>query len=238
MRDIISTFLEAGTFRMFVSAIQAAELVDTLRSAGPFTVFAPDEVAFAKIPKEELDGFLTNTPQLKAILMYHVVAGKYTINEISKMKTLKTIQGQEIKIDAHKWHLHVNPKINDALITNYNLEANNGIIHVIDKVLMPNMELTCPVCGMGFMTMDALTAHTKMGHVAEKVSEPMTPAKAVPAAEITNESMSGMSSQETPMRGLEPNRIKCPDCGKTFTSHSEMQRHRDTTHHETKGHDE
>ena len=76
--------------------------------------------------------------------MYHIVAGKHTINEISKMKTVKTIQGQEVKIDAHKWHLHVNPKINDALITNYNLEADNGIIHVIDKVLMPNMELTCP----------------------------------------------------------------------------------------------
>ena len=238
MQDIMSIFLEAGTFRMFVSAIQATELVDTLRSVGPFTVFAPDEVAFAKIPKDELDSFLTNTPQLKAILTYHIVAGKYTINEISKMKTLKTIQGQEVKIDAHKWHLHVNPKINDALITNYNLEADNGIIHVIDKVLMPNMELTCPVCGMGFMSMEALNAHTKMGHVAETVSEPTLPAETMPAVEIANESMSGMSSQETPLRGLEPDRIKCPDCGKTFTSHSEMQRHRDTMHHETKGHDE
>ena len=237
MTDILSIFLEAGTFRMFVSAIQAAELVDTLRSVGPFTVFAPDEVAFAKVPKGELDSFLKDSPKLKAVLMYHIVAGKYTINEISKMKTVKTIQGQEVKIDAHKWHLHVNPKINDALITNYNLEADNGMIHVLDKVLMPNMELTCPVCGMGFMTMEDLNAHTKMDHVAAKVSEPTTPAETMPAAEIANESMSGMSSQETPLRGLEPNRIKCPDCGKTFTSHSEMQRHRDTTHHETKGHD-
>ena len=238
MQDIMNIFLEAGTFRMFVSAIQATELVDTLRSVGPFTVFAPDEVAFAKIPKDELDSFLTNTPQLKAILTYHIVAGKYTINEISKMKTLKTIQGQEVKIDAHKWHLHVNPKINDALITNYNLEADNGIIHVIDKVLMPNVELTCPVCGMGFMSMEALAAHTKMGHVAEAVSEPTLHSEIMPAVEIANESMSGMSSQETPMRGLEPGWIKCPDCGKTFTSHSEMQRHRDTMHHETKGHNE
>jgi len=238
MQDIMNIFLEAGTFRMFVSAIQATELVDTLRSVGPFTVFAPDEVAFAKIPKGDLDSFLTNTPQLKAILMYHIVAGKYTINEISKMKTVKTIQGQELRIDAHRWHLHVNPKINDALITNYNLEADNGIIHVIDKVLMPNMELTCPVCGMGFMTMEALNVHTKMGHVAETVSEPTLSAETMPAVEIANESMSGMSSQETPLRGLEPDRIKCPDCGKTFTSHSEMQRHRDTMHHETKGHDE
>jgi uncharacterized surface protein with fasciclin (FAS1) repeats len=113
MTDILSIFVEAGTFRMFVSAIQAAELVDTLRSVGPFTVFAPDEVAFARLPKGELDSFLTDSPQLKAILMYHIVAGKYTINEISKMTTVKTIQGQEVKIDAHKWHLHVNPKINE-----------------------------------------------------------------------------------------------------------------------------
>ena len=110
MNDILSIFLEAGTFRMFVSAIQATELCDTLRSVGPFTVFAPDEEAFEKIPKGELDSFLKDTPQLKAILMYHIVAGKYTINEISKMKTLKTLQGQEVKIDAHKWHLHVNPE--------------------------------------------------------------------------------------------------------------------------------
>jgi uncharacterized C2H2 Zn-finger protein len=238
MKDIISIFLEAGTFRMFVSAIQATELVDTLRNVGPFTVFAPDEEAFAKIPKAKLDSLLKDTPHSKAVLMYHIVAGKYTINEISKMKTLKTIQGQEVKIDARKWHLHVNPKINDANITNYNVEADNGIIHVIDKLLMPNMELTCPECRMGFMTMEDLTAHTKMGHPAEKASEPMPPAETEPAVEITTESMSGISSQETPLRGLEPNRVKCPDCGKTFMSHSEMQRHRDTTHHETKGHDE
>ena len=173
MKDIMSIFLEAGTFKMLVSAIQAAELVDTLRSAGPFTVFAPNDEAFAKLPKGVYNDLLKNMPKLKAVLMYHIVAGKYTINEISKMDTAKTIQGQEIKIDGHKWHLHVNPKINDANITNYDLETDNGIIHVIDTVLMPNMELTCPVCGMGFMTMEELDAHTKMGHVAEKASEPM-----------------------------------------------------------------
>ncbi|MGA3060131.1 MAG: fasciclin domain-containing protein [Candidatus Bathyarchaeia archaeon] len=237
MRDIISTFLEAGTFRMFVSAIQAAELVDTLRSAGPFTVFAPDEVAFAKIPKGELDSFLKNTPQLKAILMYHVVAGKHTINEISKMKTVKTIQGQEVKIDAHKWHLHVNPKINDANITNYNIVTDNGIIHVLDKVLMPNMELTCPECGMGFMTMEALNAHTKMGHVVEKASEPTLPTKTMTVDEKATEPRSSRSSQDMPLRDAETNQIHCPDCGKTFKSHSEMERHRDTMHHETKGHE-
>jgi hypothetical protein len=232
MKDILNILLEAGTFRMFVSAIQTAELVDTLRSPGPFTVFAPNDEAFAQLPKGAFDIVLKNVPQLRAILMYHIVDGKQTINEISKMKSTKTIQGQEVKIDGHKWHLHVTPKINGVSITNYNLEADNGIIHVLGRVLMPDMELTCPVCGIGFMTMDALNAHTKMGHVTEKVLETK-----MPAVEKAAEHMSGISSQETPLRGLEPNQVKCPDCGRTFRSHSEMERHRDTTHHETKGHD-
>jgi uncharacterized surface protein with fasciclin (FAS1) repeats len=237
MKDIMNIFLEAGTFRMFVSAIQAAELVDTLRNTGPLTVFAPNDDAFAKLPKGAFDDLLKDVPQLKAVLMYHIVAGKHKINEISKMTTSQTIQGQEVKIDAHKWHLHVNPKINNANITNYDLVADNGVIHVLDRVLMPNMELTCPVCGIGFMTMDALNAHTKMGHVAEKVSEPMMPFETVSVVEKGEEPMSGISSQETPLKGLEPNQVKCPDCGRTFRSHSEMERHRDTTHHETKGHE-
>ena len=235
MTDIISTFLEAGTFRMFVSAIQATELVDLLRGDGSFTVFAPNDEAFSKLPKGAFDDLQKNPPQLAAVLMYHIVAGKHTIKEISKMDTIKTIQGQEVKIDAHQWHLHVNPKINDANITNPNLKTDNGIIHVLDRVLMPNMELTCPVCGMGFMTMEALNTHTKMGHIVEKEAKPLVQAMSV--VEKAAEPMSGISSQETPLRGLEPNQVKCPDCGRTFRSHSEMERHRDTTHHETKGHD-
>ena len=236
MKDIMSVFLEAGTFRTFVSAVQAADLADTLRG-GLFTVFAPDDEAFAKLPKGAFESLQKNAPKLKAVLMYHIVAGKYTINQISKMNAAKTIQGQEVKIDAHKWHLHVNPKINTASITNYNLKTDNGIIHVIDKVLMPNMKLTCPVCGLGFMTTEAFDAHTQMGHVVMKVSKPMMPAKTKPAVEKAAVPMSGISSQETPLRGLEPNQVKCPDCGRTFKSHSEMERHRDTTHHETKGHE-
>jgi uncharacterized C2H2 Zn-finger protein len=235
MKDIMNIFLEAGTFRMFVSSLQATELVDMLRK-GNFTVFAPNDEAFAKLPKGTFEDLLKDVPKLTAVLMYHVVAGKLAITEISKMETVKTIQGQEVKIDAHKWHLHVNPKINDANITNADIIADNGMIHVLDRVLMPNMELTCPLCGMGFMTMEALNTHTKMGHVPEKVSEPMPPVETMPTNEKAAEPMSGISSQETPLRGLEPNQIQCPDCGRTFRSHSEMERHRDTTHHETKGH--
>ncbi len=235
MKDIVNIFLEAGTFRMFVSAIQAAELVDMLRSEASFTVFAPDDEAFAKLPEGKFDDLLKNPPQLTAVLMYHIVAGKHTINEISKMDTIKTTQGQEIKIDGHKWHLHVNPKINDAIITNYNLEADNGVIHVLDRVLMPNMELTCSICGMGFMTMEALNTHTKMIHTIEKASVPMVPAETMPAVGKTAEQMSIMSPQETPLRVLEPNQISCPVCGKTFETNLEMEMHVDSTHHEIKG---
>ena len=227
MRDIVNTVIEAGSFKMLVSAIQAAELVNTLRSTGPFTVFAPDDEAFAKLPQGTFDTLLKDLPKLKAILMYHVVAGKLTVDEISQIKTVKTIQGQEVKIDAHKLHLHMNPKINDASITNNNIMADNGVIHVLDKVLMPNMELTCPVCGMGFMTMEAWNAHTNMGHVAEKM----------PVVEKNMEPMPVATPQEIPLSGVEPNQIHCPICGKPFKTRTEMERHKDEVHHETKGHE-
>jgi len=108
--DLMNIFLEAGTFRMFVSGLQATELVNLLRNNGSFTVFAPNDEAFAKLPKGAYKRLQKNVPQLNAVLMYHIVAGKHTINDISKMDTVKTIQGQEVKIDAHKWHLHVTPK--------------------------------------------------------------------------------------------------------------------------------
>jgi hypothetical protein len=235
MKDLVNIFLEAGTFRRFVSGLQATELVNLLRNNGSFTVFAPSDEAFIRLPKGAYKRLQKNVPQLNAVLMYHIIAGKHTIGDISKMDTMKTIQGQEVKVDAHKWHLHVTPKINDANIAEYNIEADNGVIHVIDKVLMPNMELTCQVCGMGFLTMDALNTHTKMIHQAEKTSEP-TPDKIASIVEKAAEPKSGISSQETPLRGLEPNRVACPDCGRTFRSQSEMERHRDTTHHEIKGH--
>lgn len=173
MGDIVDTAVEAGSFKTLVSAVQAAGLVETLKGKGPFTVFAPDDEAFAKLPSGTVEGLLKNVPKLKAVLMYHVVAGKLSVDEIGQMNTAKTLQGQEVRIDAHKWHLHMNPKINDANITSKDILADNGMIHVLNRVLMPNMELTCPVCGMGFMNMEAMTAHTKMGHVVEKAPEPI-----------------------------------------------------------------
>jgi uncharacterized protein YegP (UPF0339 family) len=115
--------------------------------------------------------------------MYHVVAGKLAVDEIGQMNTAETVQGQAVMIDAHKWHLHMNPKINSANITSKDIMTDNGIIHVLNKVLTPNMELTCPVCGMGFITMEAMRSHTKIGHIVEKTPEPMAPAEVTPAFE-------------------------------------------------------
>src|SRR4030043_256756 len=182
MADIGDIAFEAGGFTTLVAAVKAAGLVETLKGKGPFTIFAPDDGAFALLPAGTVDGLLKNVPKLKAILMYHVVPGKFTVDEVGQMKTAKTVQGQEVKIDGHHWwSLHMNPTINDdAHITSTDIVTDNGIIHVLDRVLMPNMELTCPVCGMGFITMEAMSAHTKKGHVAKKVPEPMPVVEAAP----------------------------------------------------------
>jgi len=181
MADIFNIAVEAGGFTKFVAAVQAAGLVETLKSKGPFTIFAPNDDAFAKLPAGTVDGLLKNIPKLKAILMYHIVIGKFTVDEIGQMQTLKTLQGQEVKIDAaHWWTSHWNPLVNEEHIVNTDVVTDNGIIHVLSGVLMPNLELTCPVCGMGFMTMEAMSAHTKKGHVTEKVPEPMPVVEAAP----------------------------------------------------------
>jgi|WetSurMetagenome_2_1015567.scaffolds.fasta_scaffold51944_4 uncharacterized C2H2 Zn-finger protein len=235
MVDLIDIITSAGTFRLFFSAIQATDLIDTIRE-GVFTIFAPDDQAFAKLAPDELDGLLKDTPKLTAVVMYHIIGGRLSIDEISKMDTVKTIQGQEVKIDAQKWHLHVKPKINDANITNLDILADNGVIHVLDRVLMPNMALTCPKCGMGFMNIEALNTHTKIGHAEAKEQELMVPKETTLVAEKTVESMP--ITHEVPLRGLTPNQIPCPVCGRPFKSHSEMKRHLDSTHHESKGHED
>ena len=176
MGDIVDIAVAAGSFKTLVTAVQAAGLVETLKGKGPITVFAPDDDAFAKLPEGTVDGLLKNIPKLKAILMYHVLPGKLTVDEIGQMKNAMTVQGQEVKIDAHHWwSFHMNPKINDAYITSKDIVADNGMIHVVTRVLMPNMELTCPVCGMGFMNMEALNLHTGTGHIPEKVPESTIP---------------------------------------------------------------
>jgi uncharacterized surface protein with fasciclin (FAS1) repeats len=137
MADIVDTAVAAGSFKTLVTAVKAAGLVDTLKSKGPFTVFAPNDDAFAKLPKGTVEGLLKDIPKLKSVLTYHVVAGKVMAADVVKLKTAKTVQGQDVKIDAAKWHLHKNVKINDANVIKADILTDNGVIHVIDKVILP-----------------------------------------------------------------------------------------------------
>jgi uncharacterized surface protein with fasciclin (FAS1) repeats len=111
--------------------------VDTLKSPGPFTVFAPTDEAFAKLPAGTVEGLLKDIPKLKNILLFHVVPGKLMAADVVKLKTVKTVQGQELKVDAVKWHLHKNVKINNADIIKTDIVASNGVCHAIDTVLIP-----------------------------------------------------------------------------------------------------
>jgi uncharacterized surface protein with fasciclin (FAS1) repeats len=137
MADIVDTAVAVGTFKTLVAAVTAAKLVDTLKGKGPFTVFAPTDEAFAKLPEGTVDGLLKDIPKLTAVLTYHVVDGKVPASDVVQHPKLTTIQGQDVKIDAAKWHMHKSVKVNDANIVKADIETDNGIIHVIDKVLLP-----------------------------------------------------------------------------------------------------
>jgi uncharacterized surface protein with fasciclin (FAS1) repeats len=137
MTDIVDTAVAAGSFKTLVTAVKAAGLVDTLKSKGPFTVFAPNDDAFAKLPKGTVEGLLEDIPKLTEILKYHVVNGAVPAADVVVHKNITTLQGQDVKVDAAKWHLHKNPKINDANVLKADVMTDNGVIHVIDKVLLP-----------------------------------------------------------------------------------------------------
>ncbi len=132
MENIVKTAEKTGAFRTLVAAIEAADLVQTLASEGPFTVFAPTDAAFAKLPEGAVKGLLENQPKLKEVLTYHVVPGKIMAADVADMSSLKTVQGQSVTIRAG-----TNIRVNDAMITKTDIEAENGVIHVIDTVIMP-----------------------------------------------------------------------------------------------------
>jgi uncharacterized surface protein with fasciclin (FAS1) repeats len=132
LADIVDTAVEAGSFKTLVAAVTAAGLVDTLKGAGPFTVFAPTDEAFAKLPAGTVDALLKDIPKLKKILTYHVVSGKVLAADVVKLKSAKTVEGSEVKIDASN-----GVKINDSTVTTADVIADNGVIHIIDAVLLP-----------------------------------------------------------------------------------------------------
>ncbi|BAB76593.1 all4894 [Nostoc sp. PCC 7120 = FACHB-418] len=132
MADIVDTAVNAGSFNTLVAAVKAAGLVDTLKGVGPFTVFAPTDEAFAKLPQGTVDALLKDIPKLKKILTYHVVSGKVLAADVVKLKSATTVQGSDVKIDASN-----GVQINDAKVATPDVAADNGVIHVIDTVLIP-----------------------------------------------------------------------------------------------------
>jgi uncharacterized surface protein with fasciclin (FAS1) repeats len=132
MADIVDTAVNAGSFTTLVAAVKAAGLVDTLKGAGPFTVFAPTDEAFAKLPDGTVEGLLKDIPQLKKILTYHVVSGKVMAADVVKLTSAKTVEGSDVTIDASN-----GVKVNTATVTTPDVETDNGVIHIIDSVLLP-----------------------------------------------------------------------------------------------------
>ncbi|CAN0216494.1 unnamed protein product [Chrysoparadoxa australica] len=132
--DIVDTAKEAGSFETLLAAATAAGLVDTLKSDGPFTVFAPTDAAFAALPEGTVETLLKpeNKDQLVSILTYHVVAGKVMSTDLSDDMMATTVQGTDIMIDLDNGVM-----VNDATVVTADIEASNGVIHVIDKVIMP-----------------------------------------------------------------------------------------------------
>lgn len=133
--DIVDTAIAAGNFSTLVAAVQAAGLVDTLKSEGPFTVFAPTDEAFAKLPEGTVESLLKpeNKDQLIAILTYHVVPGKIMAADIAGKKTMvKTVQGGELTVDAMNGVM-----VDNASVISADIETSNGVIHVIDQVVLP-----------------------------------------------------------------------------------------------------
>ena len=130
-KDIVDTADAAGDFKTLATALKAAGLIDTLKGKGPFTVFAPTDEAFAKIPKADLDALLKDKAKLTAVLTYHVVAGKILAKDIKPGK-VKTVQGSELTIATAG-----GVTVDGAKVTAADVLADNGVIHVIDTVLMP-----------------------------------------------------------------------------------------------------
>ena len=133
-KDIVTVALEAGSFTTLATALEAAGLVETLRGEGPFTVFAPSDEAFAKLPAGTVEALLQDKEKLIRILSYHVVAGKVTSDEVVNLTEATTVAGIEASIEVKDGEVWVG----GAKVTTVDIQASNGIIHVIDRVMLPS----------------------------------------------------------------------------------------------------
>jgi uncharacterized surface protein with fasciclin (FAS1) repeats len=137
-KDIVGVAAEAGTFNTLIAAAQAADLVDALKGEGPLTVFAPTDDAFAKLPEGKVDMLLKpeNKDKLQAVLLYHVVEGKVTSAEVVNISSAKTLEGDSVDFSVKMGNVY----IDNAQVIAADVEASNGVIHVIDTVLLPSMD--------------------------------------------------------------------------------------------------
>jgi uncharacterized surface protein with fasciclin (FAS1) repeats len=157
MKNIVETAIDAGSFTTLVSAVKAAGLVDTLSGPGPFTLFAPNDDAFAELPAGTVDELLKDKDRLTAVLTYHVVPGKYMAADVMKMTTAKTVQGatltiatktaiveedvvvieDDVAVEEDEIAVFDELTVDDAMVIQADIECTNGVIHVIDSVLAP-----------------------------------------------------------------------------------------------------
>jgi uncharacterized surface protein with fasciclin (FAS1) repeats len=132
-KDVVDTAVAAGSFKTLAQLLTAADLVEVMKRPGPYTVFAPTDEAFAKVPKDVLDGLAKDKAKLQAVLKYHVLTSKWTTDDIKLVKQTGTVQGPPVKFGMAGTTLTVN----DARIVKPNVDCSNGMVHVIDAVLLP-----------------------------------------------------------------------------------------------------
>ncbi len=131
--DIVATATSAGKFTTLTKLLKRAGLVSALRQPGPYTVFAPTDAAFKKVPKKTLNALLANKAKLKAVLLYHVVAGKVTAADVVKLRSAKTLNGKSVRIRVSGMNVFVN----NSKVVKADVMATNGVIHVVNRVLIP-----------------------------------------------------------------------------------------------------
>ena len=133
LKDIVATAVDAGSFKTLATALTEAGLIETLQGKGPFTVFAPTDDAFAKLPKGTVEGLLKDKEALKKVLLYHVVSGNVMSTDVVKLSEATTVEGSKVNIKVKDG----NVMINDAKVTTADVKASNGVIHIIDTVILP-----------------------------------------------------------------------------------------------------
>ena len=132
-RDVVQTAVAAGQFKTLARLLTRAGLVGALEKPGPYTVFAPTDAAFAKVPRQTLDALLADKAKLKAVLLYHVVSGKVVAADVVKLSSARTLEGKRVRIKV----AGTNVFVNSAKVTKPNVMASNGVIHVVNRVLIP-----------------------------------------------------------------------------------------------------